>query len=105
MEFDAQTAPLPQETRQEWEEMVRKWEKDPSLQDPYINEHAGASIQVVVTSNDSSIFPCAAPSLADIEREIAAEEEVAVRTGQKLPMHDVGPGEFLSIGLDLEEQQ
>lgn len=41
MEFDAQNAALSPATRAEWEDMVEKWEKNPALQDPYINEHSG----------------------------------------------------------------
>lgn len=46
-----------------------------------------------------------APSERDIERQLAKEEEEAVRTGAKVPLHDVSPATFLSMGLDLEEQQ
>lgn len=43
-EFEAQTSALDKETQQQWETMVSRWEKDPSLPDPYINEHAGTLI-------------------------------------------------------------
>lgn len=63
------------------------------------------SSTTIDAEGDSSFSCHPGPSLSDIERQLAAEEEEAVRTGKKLPVHDVTSGEFLSIGLDLEDQQ
>ena len=44
-------------------------------------------------------------SEAQVRRTLAEEEEEQVRLGQKTSLHDVSLPSFLTIGLELEEQQ
>lgn len=43
-DFEAQSAALNEDTLKKWEKIVTDWEKDPSLPDPYLNEHTGMCV-------------------------------------------------------------
>ncbi len=45
------------------------------------------------------------PTQADIRREISEEESKEAAKPGYVPLHDVSPAGFISMGLDLEEQQ
>ncbi|KAF7799450.1 hypothetical protein EIP86_010685 [Pleurotus ostreatoroseus] len=85
-DFDAFSKSIDAATMKKWEKSVLDWEKDLSQPDPYINEDDG-------------------PSESSVRRKLAEEEEERVRTGKKIALHDVSPSAFLTIGLELEEQQ
>ncbi|KAI0326025.1 hypothetical protein GY45DRAFT_1234598, partial [Cubamyces sp. BRFM 1775] len=68
-----------------WEDMVSAWNADQSRPDPYEE-------------------PKKTSTTAAIKHEIALEE-AADAVGGKLPPHEVTPGVFLQVGLELEEQQ
>ncbi|KAF7795561.1 hypothetical protein EIP86_006723 [Pleurotus ostreatoroseus] len=85
-DFEMLSKSIQLKTRKEWEDAVRKWENDLSADDPYFAEENG-------------------PSESAIRRKLAEEEAEQVRAGKKIPLHDVSPAAFLSIGLELEEQQ
>lgn len=44
-------------------------------------------------------------SEAQVRRVLAQEEEEKIRLGHKTSLHDVSLPSFLTIGLELEEQQ
>ncbi|KAH9895248.1 hypothetical protein C8Q73DRAFT_619173, partial [Cubamyces lactineus] len=69
----------------QWEKMIETWNQDPSKPDPY--EETTISISMKCT-----------------KLQLAMEEEKEYTEGT-LPAHEVTPGIFLQLGLDLEEQQ
>ncbi|KAI0654576.1 hypothetical protein C8Q70DRAFT_876809, partial [Cubamyces menziesii] len=69
-----------------WEDMVAAWNVDQSRPDPYEEPKSKTS------------------ATAAIRNEIALEEAQDA-IGGKLPPHEVTPGVFLQVGLELEEQQ
>ncbi|EIW51877.1 uncharacterized protein TRAVEDRAFT_54297 [Trametes versicolor FP-101664 SS1] len=69
----------------QWEAMVRTWEEDTSSPDPY--EEPAASI-----------------SYATTKKQLNEEEAIEARQGV-FPSHDVTPGVFLQLGLEIEDQQ
>ncbi|KAF7795849.1 hypothetical protein EIP86_007016 [Pleurotus ostreatoroseus] len=85
-DFDALTESIDKKTIAEWEDTVKAWERDVNREDPYISTEDG-------------------PTEASVKRKLAADEAEAVRAGKKVALHDVSPSAFLSIGLELEEQQ
>ncbi|GJE98381.1 CxC2 domain-containing protein [Phanerochaete sordida] len=86
-EFEAFSRSFSPATIDAWEKMVTEWEHDHEAhEDPYV------APQETVTE-------------AQVKRTLAQEEEERVRTGKKTALHDVSPSSFLTIGLELEEQQ
>ncbi|GJF00552.1 CxC2 domain-containing protein [Phanerochaete sordida] len=86
-EFEAFSRSFSPATIEAWEKMVTDWERDhTNHEDPYV-------------------APQDAITEAQVKRTLAQEEEERVRTGKKTALHDVSPSSFLTIGLELEEQQ
>ncbi|KAH9851013.1 hypothetical protein C2E23DRAFT_733773 [Lenzites betulinus] len=69
------------EVVQTWENMIAEWNKDQSRPDPYEEPKSTAA-----------------------KHEIALEEAEELASGT-LPPHEVTPGAFLQVGLELEDQQ
>ncbi|KAI9068488.1 hypothetical protein FKP32DRAFT_1561583, partial [Trametes sanguinea] len=70
---------------QVWEALVIAWEEDPKNPDPY--EEPQTSI-----------------SYATVKKQLNDEEAIEAQQG-KFPAHDVTPGVFLQLGLEIEDQQ
>ena len=68
-----------------WAEMVRVWDMDHNVENPY-------EVNVTVCTQ------------ADVRRELTEEEAADVCLGME-PVDDMSAGEFLSRGLNLEEAQ
>ncbi|TBU37904.1 hypothetical protein BD309DRAFT_875464, partial [Dichomitus squalens] len=68
-----------------WEAMVEAWNEGPDQPDPYEE-------------------PIKSVSTATVKLELAQEEEKEAAQGL-LPEHEVTPGVFLQVGLELEDQQ
>ncbi|TBU21626.1 hypothetical protein BD311DRAFT_677927 [Dichomitus squalens] len=69
----------------QWEDMIEAWNADPDQPDPYEE-------------------PVKSISTATMKLELAKEEEKEASQGL-LPEHEVTPGVFLQVGLELEDQQ
>ncbi|OJT11755.1 hypothetical protein TRAPUB_11697 [Trametes pubescens] len=79
--FDAQVV-------QTWEALIAVWDEDPeSHLDPYEEPQ-----------NDAS-------AVAAVKHEIALEDTEDINHGRTLESHEVTPGVFLQVGLEIEEQQ
>jgi hypothetical protein len=85
-----------------WEKMVSDWDKDKTKKNPYEEPVAG-----------KIFFPsCHVPNLAtgtgttmtEVRLELANEENEDAARGRET-LHEVSAGKWLTIGLDLEEQQ
>jgi hypothetical protein len=86
-----------------WKSEVMAWEADNSLPNPFTSRVSGASLtrRPLVFTN---IF--SAPTQNDVRLELAREEAAAASADAFLPVHgSVSPSVWITIGLDLEEQQ
>ena len=100
--FKKFTATFTPQSVSKWEEMVKAWEFDHSLPNPF---------EEPINSECPMFYSCSRMLtfyLDTTERQIRrllAEEEEADAARGVLPPHKVTPSSFLSTGLDLEEQQ
>ncbi|KAF7324862.1 CxC2 domain-containing protein [Mycena kentingensis (nom. inval.)] len=69
-----------------WRQMVADFEADGSKPNPYQSETKDAQ------------------SEAEVRKEMEQEEQEDAERGD-LPLHSVGPSEFMALGLEIEEQQ
>ena len=83
--FDELTASVGGTNEHDWTVSVTAWEADKSKLNPYICEVTGIT-------------------MADIKQRLADEEKQSEAAGV-VPLHDVGPSEFLVMGLVLEDCQ
>ncbi|KAI0662341.1 hypothetical protein C8Q70DRAFT_1050991 [Cubamyces menziesii] len=83
--YDQYTSTFDVKVIREWEEMIKAWEEDHDRPDPYEE-------------------PQAAVSYATAKKTLNEEEAIEAREG-KLPRHEVTPGVFLQLGLELEDRQ
>ncbi|KAH9914760.1 uncharacterized protein BXZ73DRAFT_81524 [Epithele typhae] len=85
-DFTANLPPLSKNAVPKWEAELTAWQNAPgSVPDPYEEPRATVSLKAV-------------------RLEIAEQEAIEMQAGI-LPPHEVSPGVFLQVGLDLEEQQ
>ena len=71
--------------RERWAEMVRVWDMDHNMENPY-------EVNVTLCTQ------------ADVRCELAEEEAADAHLGME-PVDNMSVGEFLTRGLDLEEAQ
>jgi hypothetical protein len=78
-------ATFPSDTVIQWEKMVAEWDADKRKKNPYEE-------------------PVAGTSTAEVRLELAKEEADDVRRGNQT-IHEISASRWLTMGLDLEEQQ
>ncbi|KAH9894841.1 hypothetical protein C8Q73DRAFT_645213, partial [Cubamyces lactineus] len=83
--YDQYTSTFDVKVIREWEAMIKAWEEDPDKPDPYEE-------------------PQVAVSYATAKKALNEEEAIEAREG-KFPQHEVTPGVFLQLGLELEDRQ
>ncbi|KAI0042995.1 hypothetical protein FA95DRAFT_1575369 [Auriscalpium vulgare] len=83
--FDESCENIPQDTQEEWTEMMRAYEINKTAPNPYEE-------------------PVVAMSLVDVRLELAEEEAREAVQGQLSP-HETTASMFLTVGFELEEQQ
>ncbi|KAI0694816.1 hypothetical protein C8Q76DRAFT_634374 [Earliella scabrosa] len=71
-----------------WTAQIAAWEKDQTLDDPYLITAAGVC-----------------PTQAEIRREIAVEESEASAKKEYVALHDMTPSGFIAAGIEIEEAQ
>ncbi|KAH9916110.1 uncharacterized protein BXZ73DRAFT_53996, partial [Epithele typhae] len=85
-DFTSNLPPSSRDAVQQWEDELAAWQDDPSsAPDPYEE-------------------PRPTVTLKTVRLEIATQEAVELHDGV-LPPHEMSPGVFLQVGLELEEQQ
>jgi hypothetical protein len=86
---------------EKWEKMVVEWDKNKSAKNPYEEPVAGAPyvcFMSVVT------YQAIGTTMTEVRLELANEENEDAARGKET-LHDVSPGRWLIMALDLEEQQ
>jgi hypothetical protein len=86
---------------EKWEKMVVEWDKNKSAKNPYEESVAGAPyvcFMSVVT------YQAIGTTMTEVRLELANEENEDAARGKET-LHDVSPGRWLIMALDLEEQQ
>lgn len=82
---------------------LREWYSDPtSVEDPFEEPVNGTSHYLV--SLWLTLTSRVEVTLKDVQNQIAEEDARDIAEG-KVTLHDVSLGQFLSLGLELEEQQ
>ncbi|KAH9899133.1 hypothetical protein C8Q73DRAFT_639748 [Cubamyces lactineus] len=84
--FVALTASLKRKHIKRWTAAVVAWEKDSTLEDPYMLISDG-------------------PTESDVRRKLAEEEQVASAVPGYIAQHEVSVLGFITMGLDIEDQQ
>ena len=104
--FNALSATFPAETIVEWTQMVDGWQDDTSQPNPFEETVLGMySLLLKLMLSVADLF--AETTQADVECELLAEEQAqgAHAFADVGPVHETTASKFLSIGLDLENQQ
>ncbi|KAI0062049.1 hypothetical protein BV25DRAFT_1870510 [Artomyces pyxidatus] len=83
--FEESTATFPPSVLQKWEAMLAAWHADPKKPNPYRE-------------------PECITTIADVKLELAQQEADEVNRGV-VSLHETSASVFLSVGLDLEDQQ
>ena len=86
----------------EWKMMKRRWEMDPSQQDPYEIVEKGKA--TIYTTPSILTLGFAASSLNAVKRKLAEIEALEYKSGS-MPPHKLSPSSFIRMGLELEDQQ
>lgn len=85
--------------------MVRVWNDDPKKSpNPYEEPISGAHFYFVYKLSPAHGIIHSGTTLADVKRELNKEEDEEMKNGV-LPLHQMSSVQFLTIGLEIEEQQ
>jgi hypothetical protein len=101
--FQQFSSTFPPQTVKEWEAMVLEWRNDRSKPNPY-KEPAPCSSYHLLVSLPHCLHPPLATTLQDVRLALAKEEAAEAARGRISP-HKVTQTTFLTMALDLEEQQ
>ena len=93
-------ATFSKELRDEWLRMIRDWEKDQSMQDPFTYTAQGRHYRVAWHLPRGTHI-CLATNLADVRRRLAEADEEDARRG--MTPHEVPGSVFIRMGLEIEE--
>ena len=107
--FNALSSTFPKETVDEWTAMVEDWQEDTSKPSPFEETVLGMLICILYAIFTDCLFTESTQD--DVERELLVEEK-AERDRERVelvegvrPIHETTASKFLSMGLDLENQQ
>ena len=101
--FNALSATFPAETIVEWTQMVDDWQDDTSRPNPFEETALGmCSLLFKLMLSVADLFT--ETTQADVECKLLAEEQAQGADDVGL-VHETTASKFLSIGLDLENQQ
>lgn len=85
--------------------MVQVWNADPkNSPNPYEEPTSGAHFYFVLNLSPAHRIIHSGTTLADVKRELNKEEDEEMKNGV-LPLHQVSSVQFLTTGLEIEEQQ
>lgn len=92
-----------EETVQKWAKSVEDWNEDHSKPNPYAEPKSGMSYRSPHKSHTNQALKLAT-TLQDVRLQLAREEAADAAQGN-LPLHRTTLTSFLTLALDLEEQQ
>ncbi len=101
------TSTFPPESIMKWEEEISSWNENPdSVPDPYEEPRTSMSLQsrLIFVSTRLTYIILIAATVGSTRLAIAEEEAKEIAAGT-LPLHDVSPGVFIQLALELEEHQ
>jgi hypothetical protein len=101
--FEQFSATFPVQTVRRWEQMVSEWKVDKSSCNPYKEPASCKYCRPVVPFYAANDAP-SATTVQDVRLELAKEDAANSARGVVSP-HEVTLTAFLTMGLDLEEQQ
>jgi hypothetical protein len=85
-----------------WEKMVAEWDADKSKKKPYEEPLVGELHICCYSCRLSTIY--VGTTMTEVQLELANKENADAARGNE-SSHDISAGKWLSIGLDIEEQQ
>jgi hypothetical protein len=100
--FTQFNATFPPAVVDKWEKMVAEWDADKSKKNPYEEPLVG-ELHICCYGYHLSII-YVGTTMAEVRLELANEEDADAARGNE-SLHDISAGKWLSIGLDIEEQQ
>lgn len=85
-----------------WQNMVHAYEKDPTQKNPYEIKVEGAHFSY----KSDDIFTHVRTGLTEAQVRLQFVQDEAKATASGIPpIHDVSPIDFISLGLELEDEQ
>ena len=100
--FDKFNATFPPAVVDQWEKLVTEWDKDKTKKNPYEEPVAGKSYILIFFIYTA--YDCSGTTMNDVRLELANEESADAARGLQT-LHNVSAGKWLTMGLDLEDQQ
>ena len=96
------TATFPNETVQRWKCMVKEWQANSLLPNPYGQTSEVRFFVVIYPQHLIVVFP--ASKVSEVRLRLTQEEVTEAERGQHTP-HKISASVFVRMGLDLEDQQ
>jgi hypothetical protein len=96
------TTTFPEETVTEWKKMVKDWQGDPKLPNPYVSNEQGMFSKIIQLLCLTVVSP--ASKLSEARLRLTQEEVAEAERGRHTP-HKISASVFIRMGLDLEDQQ
>lgn len=87
-----------------WERMLETWEGDHSAPCPYTSSSTGTFVIFLTSFITISNSDGVAESIPDLKLALAEEEQSRVDRGEALP-NELGPSNFIWLGLEIESDQ
>jgi hypothetical protein len=100
--FTQFNATFPPAVITKWEKIVAEWDADKSKKNLYEEPLVG-ELHIWCYGNCLSII-YVGTTMTEVQLELANEENADAAHGNE-SLHDISAGKWLSIGLDIEEQQ
>ena len=101
--FNQFTATFHPDTIASWQKLVDAWKRDWSQPNPYLESGPCELVEFLLIA-ECNKKTCLATTLQDVCLKLAKEDSVLAATGTILP-HKASSTSFLTICLELEEQQ
>lgn len=98
------TATFTGETVQRWRQMVKEWQANSSLPNPYVSNDRGMFFCCCFFRCNTLRFFFQASKLSEARLRLTQEEVAEAEHGQHAP-HKISVSVFIRMGLELEDQQ